>query len=947
MPRRLHLLPWDQPLLGRAVGWLTQDWTGTGPLDLSGTVVVVPTRHSGRRLREALAVCAAARHQAVFPPRVLQPERLLDWEARDRAATRLESLLAWTQVLLAMNPEEFREVFPLDPPGRNFAWALRFATQLLGVQGELGEGGLGFPEVAGRAGDFPEGERWGQLAALEQRWRRRLAEAGRTDPRERCRAALQSGPPADVRRVVLLATPDPQPIGLLLLERWAERLPVDVVVFGPAGGEELFDPWGRPRAEIWSRREPAWDDFAGQVHLCAEPIDQAERVAGGVRQYGRAEGRLAVGTADREVLPFLQHALGRQGVATFDPDGRELGREGLFVLLDSLAALARESSFDAVATLARGPAVLQFLANVAREAGRDFSPARFLAGLDELRGRHLPASLAAAAAFAPEMQREFPDLAPSLAELQRIEAMLVGEAFPAGAVHALETIFSARRLDFSSDEDSELAELAGRWGDLLRELAAAGALAQGLTRPEGWTLVLQLLGEQRRFAEKPAGAVELLGWLELLWEDAPHLVVTGMNDGHVPEAIVGDPFLPESLRVKLGLKSNAGRLARDAYLLAALAACRAGSGRLDLVLGKASAAGDPLRPSRLLLQCPDAELPGRVAQLFRPAEAARASLPWRRAWRLRPRAAPPPERIAVTSFRKYLQCPFRFYLSDVLRMRAVDAEKSEWDAFDFGNLCHGALEAMGRDTGLRDCTDPQILRDFLWTELERRTREQYGAELALPLVVQRASARQRLAKAAEVQARERAAGWVIERVEWKFPQDPACTLGGLVIRGKIDRIERNELTGRWRVLDYKTSDEPRSPKEAHCRALNRRASSSAVPELARFTLDGRLLAWTDLQLPLYLWALSHDPAVPRDLACGYFQLPRAAGATAVALWEDYSDAWQAAALRCAEAVAAAIRAGQFWPPNEDVAFDDFESLFLRGFAESVEPGAWGCAEGRS
>src|SRR5690606_26051835 len=99
-------------------------------------------------------------------------------------------------------------------------------------------------------------------------------------------------------------------------------------------------------------------------------------------------------------------------------------------------------------------------------------------------------------------------------------------------------------------------------------------------------VALRLYGEGVRYEDKRAGAVELLGWLELLWEDAPHLVVAGFNDGRVPEAVVGDPFLPESLRGRLGLKTNAERFARDAYVLQAIAQCRATGGRLDLLLGK-------------------------------------------------------------------------------------------------------------------------------------------------------------------------------------------------------------------------------------------------------------------------------------------------------------------------------------------------------------------------
>ncbi len=141
--------------------------------------------------------------------------------------------------------------------------------------------------------------------------------------------------------------------------------------------------------------------------------------------------------------------------------------------------------------------------------------------------------------------------------------------------------------------------------------------------------------------EKPDGAVELQGWLELLFEDAPHLVVAGFNDGRVPEAIAGDPFLPEALRTKLGLKTNGARLARDAYVLTALDACRRAGGRLDLLVGKASAIGDPLRPSRLLLQCSDAELPGAGGMSCSSDLAAgRAGPSWRRAWQLRPPRVP-------------------------------------------------------------------------------------------------------------------------------------------------------------------------------------------------------------------------------------------------------------------------------------------------------------------
>jgi ATP-dependent helicase/nuclease subunit B len=73
--------------------------------------------------------------------------------------------------------------------------------------------------------------------------------------------------------------------------------------------------------------------------------------------------------------------------------------------------------------------------------------------------------------------------------------------------------------------------------------------------------------------------------------------------------------------------------------------------------------------------------------------------------------------------------------------------------------------------------------------------------------------------------------------------------------------------------------------------------------------------------------------------CGYFNLPKATGLTAVAAWEDLGEALQADAERCANGVAAAISAGNFWPPAEltgrEEEYDGFAELFHRGAAASL------------
>ena len=129
-------------------------------------------------------------------------------------------------------------------------------------------------------------------------------------------------------------------------------------------------------------------------------------------------------------------------------------------------------------------------------------------------------------------------------------------------------------------------------------------------------MLLESVSREPVFAERLPEAVDIQGWLELAWEDAPHLLVAGVNEGKLPETIHGDLFLPNALRERLGLRTNAERFARDAWLMELLLCTREETGRVEFFLGRQRAIGEPLKPSRLLFHCPDGQLPDRIARLF-------------------------------------------------------------------------------------------------------------------------------------------------------------------------------------------------------------------------------------------------------------------------------------------------------------------------------------------
>jgi ATP-dependent helicase/nuclease subunit B len=929
---------WDRPVLEVALDWLCRGWSA-GPLVLDDLLAIVPTAQSGRRLREGLATRAAMAGTGVLAPTVVTPEVLLTWGPGQKAlASPLEVLAVWTRLLRDLDLSEFPALFPAltTPPLQDVDWALGVARRLVELRALLGEQGLTIAAAAARLGAAPgqtdawEPGRWGDLCRLEERYLDRLNRFGLHDANlERREAAKAAVLPERVRRVVVVAVPDPQPLALEILARVAGALPVTVLVHAPASHADDMDEWGRP-GPVWQQPTCAIPIPESAIHLVARPQDQARKAV----QLLREATAPGLGLCDSEVLPHLELLLREAGTPAYDPAGTPLARTAIFELLTLAADLAADDRFDTAARLLRLPEVLAFLGR----RGIVASPSLLLTAMDTLQNRHLPHSLTAAAHWATEESAEdLPGAGPLAVACQALADLVAPLRQPdagADAVLALlQTVYAARPLDPHAPRDRHFAAAATTIAEAVAGLSAPTLQASCPETPLRLRLLLTALAS-RRLDPVVTEGLELDGWLELHWNPAPTLVLTGMNEGRVPESVVGHAFLPDTARRALGLLHNDRRLARDAYLLSAMLACRCRTGAVHLILGKVSSDGDTLRPSRLLLRCSDAELPGRALGLFRNLDPEGAHVPWQRAWTLRPPRLPPPNRLAVTAFRDYLACPFRFYLRHVVGMEALDDRKSELDALDFGTLCHGALEALAREPGLRESDDPQRLAGFLMDRARQWVEERFGSDLPAAVSVQLEAACQRLRAAAAVQAQQRAEGWRIVSGEYRLGDGSGVPFEGLLIRGTVDRIDRHR-DGRLRILDYKTSEKATPPAQQHLGPAPRAGAPGPDPLATLCEVGGKQRRWQDLQLPLYRLFLGDSLGTVSE--CGYFALPKAVTETAVLPWDGLTPELMASASRCAAACAAAIRAGRFWPPAEKLAYDDFERLFYGGAAASVDP----------
>ena len=106
--RETVFLDWQRPLCEAAADFLTKGWSG-GTLDLTGVLVLVPTRQSGRRLRETLASVVSKDGGAVVPPLVTTPDALVAPGGLSgepvQVAGAAETLKAWgVQVTFSLAP---------------------------------------------------------------------------------------------------------------------------------------------------------------------------------------------------------------------------------------------------------------------------------------------------------------------------------------------------------------------------------------------------------------------------------------------------------------------------------------------------------------------------------------------------------------------------------------------------------------------------------------------------------------------------------------------------------------------------------------------------------------------------------------------------------------------------------------------------------------------------
>lgn len=908
-----------------------------GAWDLSGVVVVTPGSRAGRVLISMLADKASGLSVPLDPPLTITPSELpgsvlvsmearhgavgAGWRARPPASSLVREAM-WIRALRSQSRETIAALSAMEvAPDDIKAWN-SLARVVARSAGDLAAAGLRLRDAAARANEIAEFSGTARLEAaasiqdayellLDQyelcdsriaaidamtEWTARLMEVENSTENhvaevvlvgvvEMSRVMRRSCTLPGVRTLAIIAGPD----------AWADRydelgcLIAGTHDNGHAGeSASLAASGGVP----WLQAEDVW--------IGEDPRDQAVKALAAIAGLSDiqpvAPHEVLLGVPDASVGFHLEREARRVGARVRAGLAWTVSHCETFRICEALVA----HSYERTLTTMRGAMLRPRIEAWIHARLRDHADAGTPGPRAMLRRGVLDAidSYAAYAVHSslevgfitrrPEIHWMLDSARDSLDVLCRpIAAARTGADAAMALLKALAVIFRDGALDTAASPGQR------------REAAAAKAIAQGLREAgtdlgdalgtlgagpssspiAALELALDSIGTTPIADDPEPESIEGLGWLEILLDPAPNVVLTGMNAGLVPSRNTPDPLVPEALRRAFGMEHAGSRAARDAALFAAMLACKA---RVIAVLGRRDEEGSALMPSPVIL--PDSGValadlldrftresgPDLSSQRFRATRSAsarparsrsRACVPWL--------DAPIPMSLSVTSLREYLRSPYVFYLRHVLGADELDAPVSSVDAALMGTLLHRTLEAL--HTRCPNATDAAAIERVLVAALDEQiattvaiSHERDGV-VPLLLGLQVESVRARLRAAAVVHAATRREGW-------RTVASEASLAGGLVVassasappfpilRGKIDRIDVNDA-GDIRVIDYKTGDTPRTPQDMHIR-------------------NG---AWTDLQLPLYRhmaramvdrrpFATMSEDAGDRTIELAYFNL---------------------------------------------------------------------------
>ncbi len=406
-------------------------------------------------------------------------------------------------------------------------------------------------------------------------------------------------------------------------------------------------------------------------------------------------------------------------------------------------------------------------------------------------------------------------------------------------------------------------------------------------------------------------ALTFSGFLDLIWYENNTLIIGGITEESFASASQEDMFFPEHLRCQLKWSSAYSRFGADIHRFRQLLS-QYDKTSLLITHSAADTAGSLTTLPRLFFNVDDEKLLKHCDLLFN-NKLAQINIPSSQLDYKKFICEPAftdymPQRISVTSFKTYIECPYTFYLEKIRSCSKLEDESIELSAAQLGNLLHAVFEKYGKIYA-NSLPEEKELSEFLHTELDKSFISQIGNAVNNLTVMQNEVMHSSIDGFMQMEYQTRTSfashkihavehkidilyGELYDRIQQKWDNllpEINDELRNIRLVGKIDRIdiaEDKDSNIFCRIMDYKTSNKEKKPSEAHFKTKN---SEHLDEEIMLAAEPNKYFA--DMQLVIYnLLAETFRNELKIDenavIKCGYFNLPKDTEQTKIELFNE-------------------------------------------------------------
>lgn len=747
-----------------------------------------------------------------------------------------------------------------------------------------------------------------------------------------------------ISRIILIECTEIRTAIADLLEKISSKITVEHYINATQEELDNFDKYGRPLTgkmlSVHFKR-----NIEECVRAYSNPVQEAMKIASFISKECMPD---CIGVLNESLSSTLSHILEDKKIAVSNPAPRPLNSfywSKLFLHITELRS--KNLTFENIFFFASDESVLNYF-------GSNSFALQIQKEIEKLQREHLIPDFQTLKYFIdkyPDQYNSSRIFCNKLEELQKKVQQLDENTLPEALYNIFKDIAAANSLE---NMDFAVAEVS------LEGLKNAVTSARSIANPSNRMLIFRHICNTTEIAgaeQFKDNAVTFSGFLDLIWHENPTLIIGGMTEESFASASQEDMLFPENIRIKLNWSSACSRFGADIHRFDQLLK-QYGKDELFISYSAADTDGTLNTLPRLFFNVDDEKLLKHCKLLFGAELVEKIAPPSDANDAAKLKYSPidmsyMPEKISVTGFKAYIDCPYNFYLKNILKAEDLDEEAIELEAVQTGNLLHSTLESYGKNYS-NQIPEPFELQKTLLNKLDAEFAELTGHTANNIAVMQYLEMKNSLNAFAlkEAEHRQSFASHKIHKVEYKIDiqygdlydrmqkhwEDLPPLEDGLhniSIVGKIDRIDiAEDADGQifCHILDYKSSGKAKSPSEAHF-------ASKAPEHLDSDTMfafsgaRGGNKYFADMQLIIYnlLSEFLRDKLeIPENakIICGYYNLPADAAQTEISFFTELDDA---VLRKGADALHHLMKKifidRHFWPPSFTAPFGFVKNYF--------------------